>query len=156
MGSSIRRGLTRRNTGPPPTRGRCKVTQRELTCGVSSDFSVHNFRHNRGPPTMRLSRTRSERGDDTDFLTNCHYARIPLQRPASATEPHAPVYRKSFDNDRPYEREFEGPKHFEPLSQARCRPGLCPRVARAREHSVAAKWWAAERYRRGYLLTTKI
>ena len=28
---------------------------------------------------MRLSRTRSERGDDTDFLTNCHYA-LPLLR----------------------------------------------------------------------------
>ena len=29
------------------------------------------------------------------------------------------VDRKSFDNDRPYEREFEGIKKFEPLSQAR-------------------------------------
>ena len=29
------------------------------------------------------------------------------------------VYRKSFDHDRPYEREFEGLKKFEPLSHAR-------------------------------------
>src|SRR5206468_1300054 len=29
------------------------------------------------------------------------------------------VYRKSFDHDRPYEREFEGLKQFEPLSHAR-------------------------------------
>src|SRR5207244_5377517 len=29
------------------------------------------------------------------------------------------VYRKSFDHDRPYEREFEGLKKFEPFSHAR-------------------------------------
>src|SRR6266487_2027759 len=29
------------------------------------------------------------------------------------------VYRKSFDHDRPCEREFEGLKQFEPLSHAR-------------------------------------
>ncbi len=29
------------------------------------------------------------------------------------------VYRKSFDHDRPYEREFEGLKKFEPISHAR-------------------------------------
>ena len=29
------------------------------------------------------------------------------------------VYRKSFDRDKPYEREFEGLKKFEPISHAR-------------------------------------
>ena len=29
------------------------------------------------------------------------------------------VYRASFDHDRPYEREFEGIKKFEPISQSR-------------------------------------
>jgi hypothetical protein len=29
------------------------------------------------------------------------------------------VYRKTFDNDRPYNREFEGIKRLEPISQAR-------------------------------------
>ena len=29
------------------------------------------------------------------------------------------VHRKSFDHDRPYEREFEGLKQFEPLSHSR-------------------------------------
>src|SRR6266536_1973041 len=29
------------------------------------------------------------------------------------------VYRRSFDHDKPYEREFEGLKRFEPISHAR-------------------------------------
>src|SRR4030042_6832640 len=28
------------------------------------------------------------------------------------------IYRKAFDHDRPYEREFDGIKHFEPVSRS--------------------------------------